>query len=427
MNVLILGSGGREHALAWKIKQSPNCENLFIGPGNGGTGEVGQNIQLNPEDSNEVTDAVLANNIDLVVVGPEAPLVVGLVDKLKADDRLKDLLIVGPEQAGAQLEGSKEFAKDFMYRYGIPTAKAKVFDESNIEEGYAFLENNEPPYVLKADGLAAGKGVLITSDLEEAKENLRELIVEKKFGEASARVLVEQFLDGIELSVFVLTDGKDYLLLPEAKDYKRIGEGDTGPNTGGMGAISPVSFAKPHFMEKIETRIIRPTIAGLEEDGIPFCGFIFFGLINVKNDPYVIEYNVRMGDPETEAVLPRVKSDLLEHLVATAKGELDDQKLEVVPYSSVTVMMVSEGYPGAYEKGRKITMDANLKGVIPFHAGTKLQDGELLTNGGRVITLTALGKNMLEAMTKCYDATNFVKWEGKNLRKDIGQDLKEYG
>lgn len=427
MNVLILGSGGREHALAWKIKQSPTCENLYIGPGNGGTGEVGQNLPLNPEDSKEVTAAVLANKIDLVVVGPEAPLVKGLVNELKADDRLKDLLIVGPEQAGAQLEGSKEFAKDFMYRYGIPTAKAKVFDESNIEEGYEFLENNEAPYVLKADGLAAGKGVLITSDLEEAKENLRELIVEKKFGEASARVLVEQFLDGIELSVFVLTDGKDYLLLPEAKDYKRIGEGDTGPNTGGMGAISPVSFAKPHFMEKIETRIIRPTIAGLEEDGIPFCGFIFFGLINVKNDPYVIEYNVRMGDPETEAVLPRVKSDLLEHLVATAKGELDDQKLEVVPYSSVTVMMVSEGYPGAYEKGRKITMDTNLKGVIPFHAGTKLQDGELQTNGGRVITLTALGKNMLEAMTKCYDATKFVNWEGKNLRKDIGQDLKEYG
>ncbi len=427
MNILVLGSGGREHALAWKIKQSPKCDNLFIAPGNGGTGEVGQNIQLNPENSQEVAEAVLTNQIDLLVVGPEAPLVQGLVNDLKADERLTDLLIVGPEKEGAQLEGSKEFAKEFMYRYGIPTAKAKVFDESNIEEGYAFLEENEAPYVLKADGLAAGKGVLITSDLEEAKDNLRELIVEKKFGEASARVLVEQFLEGIELSVFVLTDGKDYLLLPEAKDYKRIGEGDTGPNTGGMGAISPVSFAKPHFMEKIETRIIRPTIAGLEEDGIPFCGFIFFGLINVKNDPYVIEYNVRMGDPETEAVLPRIKSDLLEHLIATARGELADQKLEAIPYSAVTVVMVSEGYPGPYEKGRKITMDPNLKGVIPFHAGTKLQDGDLFTNGGRVATMTALGKNMLEAITKCYAAIKFVNWEGKHVRKDIGDDLKEFG
>lgn len=427
MNILILGSGGREHALAWKIKQSPKCDNLFVAPGNGGTEEVGQNIQLNPEDSQEVAEAVLAHEINLLVVGPEAPLVKGLVNDLKSDDRLKELLIVGPGQEGAQLEGSKEFAKEFMYRHGIPTAKAKVFDESTIEEGYAFLENNDPPYVLKADGLAAGKGVLITSDVEEAKTSLRELIVEKKFGEASARVLVEQFLDGIELSVFVLTDGKDFLLLPEAKDYKRIGEGDTGPNTGGMGAISPVSFASSNFMDKIESRIIRPTIAGLEEDGIPFTGFIFFGLINVKNDPYVIEYNVRMGDPETEAVLPRIKSDLLEHLLATAKGELTDQTLEVVPYSSVTVMMVSEGYPGAYEKGRKITIENQLKGVIPFHAGTKLQAGDLLTNGGRVIALTALGKNMLEAMTKCYDATKYVKWDGKHLRKDIGQDLKEYG
>lgn len=427
MNILVLGSGGREHALAWKIKQSPQCDNLFIAPGNGGTEQVGTNLDLNAEDSAAVTEAILNHEIHLVVVGPEAPLVKGLVDDLKADDRLSELLIVGPEKKGAQLEGSKEFSKEFMYRYGIPTAKAKVFDETNIEEGYTFLEDNEPPYVLKADGLAAGKGVLITSDLQEAKDNLKELIIDKKFGAASSRVLVEQFLDGIELSVFVLTDGKDFVVLPEAKDYKRIGEGDTGPNTGGMGAVSPVSFANQPFMEKVESRIIKPTIAGLEEDGIPFCGFIFFGLINVKNDPYVIEYNVRMGDPETEAVLPRINNDLVDLLVATAKGELAGKKIELAPYSAVTVMMVAEGYPGPYEKGRKITMDPNLKGVLPFHAGTKIKDGALVTNGGRVITLTALGKNMLEAMTKCYDATKFVQWEGKNLRKDIGSDLKEYG
>lgn len=427
MNILVLGAGGREHALAWKIKQSPQCDQLFIAPGNGGTGQVGENLDLNAEDAGEVAEAVLKHQIGLLVVGPEAPLVKGLVDELKADERLGDLLIVGPQKEGAQLEGSKEFSKEFMYRYGIPTAKAKVFDATNIEEGYQFLEDSEPPYVLKADGLAAGKGVLITSDPEEARENLRELIEEKKFGEASARVLVEQFLDGIELSVFVLTDGKDYVMLPEAKDYKRIGEGDTGPNTGGMGAVSPVSFVNAPFMEKIESRIIKPTIAGLEEDGIPYCGFIFFGLINVKNDPYVIEYNVRMGDPETEAVLPRINSDLVELLVATAKGELGSHKIELAPYSSVTVMMVSEGYPGAYEKGREITFDPNMKGVIPFHAGTQIDNGQLVTNGGRVIAFTALGKNMLEAMTKCYAATGFVKWEGKTLRKDIGSDLKEYG
>ncbi len=423
MNVLVLGSGGREHALAWKIRQSPNCDKVFIAPGNGGTGSVGENIDLSPSDLPGIQAAIKEHDIQLVVIGPEDPLVNGIADDLRKQE---DLLVVGPGAAGAQLEGSKDFAKSFMYEYGIPTAKAKVFEKGTLDDGIKFLEETEGPYVLKADGLAAGKGVIITKDLEEAKSTLEEMLVGEKFGDASAKVLVEQFLSGIELSVFVLTDGKDYVILPEAKDYKRIGENDTGPNTGGMGAVSPVRFASPDFMQKVESRIIKPTIAGLEEGGIPYSGFIFFGLINVANDPYVIEYNVRMGDPETEAVLPRIKSDFLELLVATAKGELANKKIEIEPYAAVTLVMVSEGYPGPYKKGLPIEFLPGLKGVISFHAGTKVEDGQLKTNGGRVLAFTSLGKNSLEAMTKAYDATKLVKWEGKTLRKDIGQDLQHY-
>ncbi len=426
MNVLVLGSGGREHALAWKIKQSPDCSKIFIAPGNGGTGAIGENLPFSPNDKPAIKEAIQEHQIELVVFGPEDPLVNGISDELRNDPDLKDVLIVGPGKAGSQLEGSKKFAKDFMYEYGIPTAKAKAFDKETLAAGYEFLESTEGPYVLKADGLAAGKGVIITKDLEEAKATLEDMLVNEKFGQASTRVLVEQFLAGIELSVFVLTDGKDYVILPEAKDYKRIGEDDTGPNTGGMGAVSPVKFANAPFMEKVESRIIKPTIAGLQESGIDYSGFIFFGLINVANDPYVIEYNVRMGDPETEAVLPRIKSDLLQLLVATAKGELSDQKIEIEPYSAVTVVMVSGGYPGDYEKGKAITINPGLKGVIPFHAGTKIVDGELQTSGGRVIALTALGKNLLEAVTKSYDGAKLIDWEGKTLRKDIGRDLQNY-
>ena len=426
MNVLILGSGGREHAMAWKIKQSPDCDNIFIAPGNGGTGGVGENLDIPATDFEGIKRCILERGIELVVFGPEVPLVEGMADKLRTDPELSNLLVVGPGAEGAKLEGSKDFAKEFMYEYGIPTAKAKVFTKATLEEGIKFLEETEGPYVLKADGLAAGKGVVITSDLAEAKSTLEQMLVEEKFGEASSKVLIEQFLTGIELSVFVLTDGEDFVILPEAKDYKRIGEGDTGPNTGGMGAISPVKFANEPFMEKVSSRIIMPTISGLSDAGIPYTGFIFFGLINVANEPFVIEYNVRLGDPETEAILPRIKSDFLELLVATAKGELKGMKCDFEPYSSVTVMMVSEGYPGAYEKGKEITFQSGLKGVIPFHAGTKLQDGKLVTNGGRVLTLTALGKNMLEAITKSYDASKLIHWEGKTLRNDIGSDLQNY-
>lgn len=329
MNILIIGSGGREHALAWKIKQSPKCNELYIAPGNGGTSELATNLNLNVNDVEAVKSSILEHNIHLVVIGPEDPLVNGLVDNLKSDSELKDLLIVGPSQNGAQLEGSKEFAKDFMKKYGVPTAAAEVFDATNIQDGYKFLESLEPPYVLKADGLAAGKGVLITESIEEAKANLDELILNKKFGEASAKVLIEEFLQGIELSVFVLTDGKDYVILPEAKDYKRIGEKDTGLNTGGMGAISPVIFADKAFMQKVEEQVVKPTVRGIQEEGMDYCGFIFIGLMNKAGEPNVIEYNVRMGDPETEVVMPRIKSDLVDLLVAAASGQLSDAAIEL--------------------------------------------------------------------------------------------------
>ncbi len=427
MNVLIIGSGGREHALAWKIKQSPRLTNLFIAPGNGGTRDLGTNIALNINDASEVKQAVSEHNIDLLVFGPEEPLVRGIVDNIKSDTKYANLLIVGPAADGAQLEGSKQFAKDFMEKYEIPTGKARVFNKQNLEEGLQFISEQKPPFVLKADGLAAGKGVLITEDPEEARANLKELILGEKFGAASANVLVEEFLDGIELSVFVVTDGKNYKILPEAKDYKRIGENDTGLNTGGMGAISPVIFADDVFMQKVEQQVIKPTVDGIAKEGMDYRGFIFFGLIKVGNEPYVIEYNVRMGDPETEAVIPRLKSDLIDLLEATANATLDQVDLAIDPKTATTVMMVAGGYPEKYEKGHVIDLDATLNEAIVFHAGTAFKDGKLLTNGGRVMAITGLGKDMKEALSKSYEGVSKVKWEGKNYRSDIGFDLKALG
>lgn len=427
MNILIIGSGGREHALAWKIKQSPKCDRLYVAPGNGGTPEVATNLEINVKESKEIKAAILENNINLLVIGPEDPLVNGLVDDLKSDPALSELLIVGPSKDGARLEGSKEFAKDFMNKYNIPTAAARVFDASNIEEGYLFLQSLEPPYVLKADGLAAGKGVFITESIEEAKQNLNELILNKKFGDASTKVLVEEFLTGIELSVFVLTDGTDYVILPEAKDYKRIGERDTGLNTGGMGAVSPVIFADRAFMKKVEEDVVKPTVNGIKSEGMDYCGFVFIGLMNRAGNPYVIEYNVRMGDPETEVVLPRIKSDLVDLLVSAARGELANATLETERFTASTVVLVSGGYPEAYEKEKEITYTEPLKSVVTFHAGTKTLGDKLLTNGGRVMALTGLGKNLGEALSKSYKAAEKVRWEGKNFRTDIGFDLQELG
>ncbi len=427
MNVLVLGSGGREHALAWKIKQSPRLTNLFIAPGNGGTKELGTNISLDINDASQIKQAVNEHKIDLLVFGPEEPLVKGVVDKLKADPTFSNLLIVGPSARGALLEGSKQFAKDFMEKYGIPTGKAKVFNKQNLDEGLQFISDQKPPFVLKADGLAAGKGVLITEDPNEARENLKDLILGEKFGAASANVLVEEFLDGIELSVFVVTDGKDYKILPEAKDYKRIGENDTGLNTGGMGAISPVIFADDTFMQKVEERVIKTTVDGIAKEGMDYHGFIFFGLIKVGDEPYVIEYNVRMGDPETEVVIPRIKSDLIDLLEGTANSTLDKVNLEIDPNTATTVMMVAGGYPEKYEKGHTIHLDASQIDAIIFHAGTAFKDGELVTNGGRVMAITGLGKDLKEALSNSYEGVRKVRWEGKNFRSDIGFDLKALG
>lgn len=426
MNILILGSGGREHTLAWKIKQSPNCDQVYVAPGNGGTAAVAKNLDLNIKDFEAVAQAIKDHQIDLLVVGPEEPLVKGIVDFLEEDKELQSLKIVGPKSKGAMLEGSKEFAKDFMIRHGIPTAKAKTVTADDIEDGDRFLDRMNPPFVLKADGLAGGKGVIITEELPDAKKTLRELLLDKKFGQASEKVLIEEFLKGIEVSFFVLTDGKDYRILPEAKDYKRIHEKDQGPNTGGMGAVSPVIFADREFKEKVNKKIIKPTIEGLREEGIEYSGFIFFGLINVGGEPYVIEYNARMGDPETQVVLPRIKTDFLALLEATADKKLIDTDIEYERYSASTVVFVSRGYPDFYEKGHEITL-GDLRAVLPFHAGTAIKDDRLVTNGGRVIALTGLGKNLAEALSKCYSAGNELNWEGKKFRSDIGFDLKNLG
>ena len=422
MKILLLGSGGREHAMAWKMAQSSKLEKLYVAPGNGGTGDVAENVALNPTDFDAVGKFCLDNAITMVVVGPEDPLVKGIKDHFKASVELRNIPVIGPDANAAQLEGSKEFCKKFMQKFNIPTAVYQGFSISELEAAHKFLATLEPPYVLKADGLAAGKGVLIIDNLPEAQQELKNML-EGKFGEASKRVVIEEFLDGIEFSVFALTDGKDYVILPEAKDYKRIGEGDTGLNTGGMGAVSPVPFADKTLMEKVEEKIVKPTIAGIEAEGMDYTGFVFFGLIKVGDEPMVIEYNVRMGDPETEVVMPRIKSDLVEVFEKTAAGKLGEVELEFDERSACTVMVVSEGYPEGYAKGKKISGLQNVQDTIVFHAGTKLEEGELVTSGGRVMAFTSYGANKKEALQKSYASINKVCYDGIVYRKDIGFDL----
>jgi len=423
MNVLILGSGGREHAFAWKIAKSSSCNQLFIAPGNAGTAEVGTNVNIGVNDFESIKEFVLSENIEIVVVGPEDPLVNGIYNFFQEDEQLKNVSLIGPSKEGAQLEGSKEFAKEFMFRHNIPTAKYQAFTKDNLAEGYTFLESLKSPYVLKADGLAAGKGVLILNDLQEAKDELKAMVADSKFGTASSTVVIEEFLDGIELSVFVLTDGDSYKILPSAKDYKRIGEGDTGLNTGGMGAISPVPFADRFYIEKVEREIIKPTVEGLKKDNIEYKGFIFIGLINVKGEPKVIEYNVRMGDPETEVVIPRIKSDLLNLLKGIGDGTFSEKDLDITEQAATTIMLVSGGYPEAYEKGKEISGIEQVEESIVFHAGTKNNNGTVKTNGGRVIALTSFGETMEEALEKSFDSAEKISFEGKYYRKDIGFDL----
>jgi phosphoribosylamine---glycine ligase len=425
MNVLILGSGGREHALAWKISQSKLLDKLFIAPGNAGTLAHGKNAALQVNDFEAIGDFCLKNNIDMVVVGPEEPLVRGIKDHFAGRGDLSSVMVIGPGSVGALLEGSKAFAKQFMKKYGIPTARYLPVTKASIGEGIGFMDTLQPPYVLKADGLAAGKGVLIIGDRQEAERELKSML-EGKFGDASCRVVIEEFLSGIELSVFVLTDGKNYLLLPEAKDYKRIGENDTGPNTGGMASVSPVPFAGKEFMKKVDTRIIQPTIKGLQSEKIDYRGFIFFGLINVENNPYVIEYNVRLGDPETEAIIPRIKNDLLELLIAVDKQQLKKHTIDIDPRAVASVMMVSGGYPGSYKKGLEISglgKGTDSGESIIFHAGTKPKNGKVLTNGGRVLAVSCLADSMDKALAKCYDTAGKIHFEGVYFRRDIGKDL----
>lgn len=423
MNILLLGSGGREHALAWKIVQSEDCTQLFVAPGNAGTTAIATNVAVNPNDFESVKQLVLDKEIAMVVVGPEDPLVKGIYDFFKKDEELQDIPVIGPSKEGAQLEGSKEYAKKFLVKNNIPTAAYESFTKETLKQGFKFLESLKPPYVLKADGLAAGKGVLILNDLEEAQQELEKMLVDEKFGQASTKVVIEEFLDGIELSCFVITDGISYKLLPTAKDYKRIGEGDTGLNTGGMGAVSPVPFADEEFMEKVENQIVKPTVDGLKADGIEYKGFIFIGLIKVGDDPFVIEYNVRMGDPETEVVIPRLKSDIVKLFNAVAVQKLDDFELETDERAAATIMAVSGGYPEDYEKGKTISGLYTITESVVFHAGTKVQDGDIVTNGGRVIAVTSYGNDFKEAIKKSYQNIEKLHFDKIYFRKDIGFDL----
>ena len=423
MTILLLGSGGREHALAWKMLQSSKCSKLFVAPGNAGTASIATNISMQPIDFESIKKFVLEEKVEMVVVGPEDPLVAGIFDFFRNDDELNSVPVIGPSKEGAKLEGSKEYAKEFLIKHKIPTAAYDSFTASTVEKGCNFLETLSPPYVLKADGLAAGKGVVILNDLAEAKTELRNMLVHQKFGNASSKVVIEEFLDGIELSCFVLTDGKNYKILPTAKDYKRIGEADTGLNTGGMGAVSPVPFADAVLMEKIETRIVKPTIKGLQKDGIEYKGFVFIGLINVKGEPMVIEYNVRMGDPETEVVMPRIKSDLVELFLAVANEKLDEVSLEIDSRSATTIMVVSGGYPEEFEKGKTITGIENVLDSIVFHAGTKLDNGNIVSNGGRVLAVTSYGNDFQEAIKKSYQNIEKLHFDKMYYRKDIGFDL----
>lgn len=426
MNVLILGSGGREHAFAWKIAQAKGLQNLYIAPGNAGTANCGTNVNVAVNDFEGIRNLVWEKDINLVLVGPEDPLVNGIHDYFLNDVVLKDIPVIGPKKDGAQLEGSKDFSKQFMFKYGVPTAKYATFTKENVEAGHAFLQTLTPPYVLKADGLAAGKGVLILNSLEEAQAELTSMLVASKFGDASNKVVIEEFLKGIELSVFVLTDGKSYKILPAAKDYKRIGEGDTGLNTGGMGAISPVPFADEAFIKKVEEKVIKPTISGLNKEGIDYRGFIFIGLMNCDGEPSVIEYNCRMGDPETEVVIPRIKSDLLDLLQGVAAQTLSEKNYETLPETAATVVMVSGGYPGEFEKGKVVQGLAGQKESIIFHSGTKLEDDRVVTNGGRVFAITSFGRSIKDAVEKSFLTAAEIKYDGKYFRRDIGTDLMNY-
>ena len=423
MNILVLGSGGREHTFAWKIKQSAKCDKLFVAPGNAGTAQIAENLPISANDFEAIKKAVLSNDIQMVVVGPEDPLVLGIYDYFQQDEELKNISVIGPSKAAAQLEGSKEFAKEFMVRHGVPTAKYDSFTAETAEQGCEFLTSLQPPYVLKADGLAAGKGVLIIDNLEEAQTELRNMLLNAKFGQASDKVGIEEFLSGIELSCFVLTDGKSYKILPTAKDYKRIGEGDTGLNTGGMGAISPVPFATQEFLDKVEEKVVKPTIDGFAKDNLPYKGFVFIGLMKVGEEPYVIEYNVRMGDPETEVVLPRLKSDLVEIFEAIADGKLSEKMLETDERTATTVMMVSGGYPEDYEKGKVISGIDSVNDSIVFHAGTTLKDGNVVTSGGRVLAVTSYGNDFKEALKKSYNSIEKIRFEKQYYRTDLGFDL----
>jgi phosphoribosylamine--glycine ligase len=426
MNVLILGSGGREHAMGWKISQSPKLTKLFIAPGNAGTKEIGENLNIGVNDFEAIKKAVLDHQIEIVIVGPEDPLVNGIVDFFLNDSEVKHIPVIGPQAEAARLEGSKEYSKRFMQRNNVPTAGYESFTEDTLEEGYKYLEDTTAPYVLKADGLAAGKGVVILTDLNEAKLELKAMLADAKFGDASSKVVIEEFMDGIELSVFVITDGEDYVILPEAKDYKQIGEGNTGLNTGGMGAISPVPFADAAFMKRVEEEVVKPTINGFKKENLPYKGFVFIGLMNKDGVPRVVEYNVRMGDPETEVVLPRLKTDFLEIMQAVGANTLGEIEVEFEEKTAATVIMVSGGYPEAYEKGKEITGLDQTSGSIIFHAGTKEKDGKVLSNGGRVIAVTSYGTNLNEALKQCYKNIDLINYDKKNFRSDLGFDLQEY-